>query len=92
VLKPLRCPLVTAEGNMTIEELDRRFGAIAVEKGFITSHQLLDALEIQTKEDLVGRNHRLIGKILSDKGFVTPPQIKEILVSMTSSQSPLTDS
>jgi hypothetical protein len=49
-------------------------------------------LEIQTKEDLVGRNHRLIGKILSDKGFVTPPQIKEILVSMTSSQSPLTDS
>jgi hypothetical protein len=75
---------VAEEGNVTIEKLDKRFCTVAAGKGFITSHQLLKALEIQAEEDLVGEEHRLIGKILFDQGFVTPPQIKEILVSMNS--------
>ena len=68
---------------MTIEKLDIRFCTLAVEKGFITSHQLLEALEIQTKEDLMGKEHRLIGKILFDQGVVTLHQIEETLVSMS---------
>ena len=73
------------EGNMTLEKLDKRFCIFAVRKGFITSHKLVKALEIQGKENMVGEKHRLIGKILFDQGFVTPLQIKEILVSMNSS-------
>ena len=68
---------------MIIEELDKHFGTTAVGKGFITSHQLVEGLEIQAREDLVGAKHRLIGKILFDLGFVTLPQIEEILASMS---------
>ena len=83
VLRPLSCPLVTAEGNMTIQELEKRFGTIAVEKGFITLQQLMDALEIQVRENLAGAKHRLIGDILFDVGFLTEPQIEEVLKSMS---------
>ncbi|MBN1834036.1 MAG: hypothetical protein JW896_18190 [Deltaproteobacteria bacterium] len=69
---------------MTVETIDKRFCTVAVGKGFITSHQLLEALEIQAAEDLVGKKHRLIGRILFDLGFVTTLQIKEVLASMNS--------
>ena len=57
----------------------KRFGVIAVEKGFITEDQLLQALSIQAQEDLTASNHRLIGQILLDLGFITEPQIEEVL-------------
>ena len=68
---------------MTIQELEKRFGTIAVEKGFITLQQLMDALEIQVRENLAGAKHRLIGDILFDVGFLTEPQIEEVLKSMS---------
>jgi hypothetical protein len=74
---------VAEEGNMAFKELEKRFGTIAVEKGFITAHQLTDALEIQVREDLAGIKHRLIGKILFDLGFLTVSQIEEVLGSMS---------
>jgi hypothetical protein len=75
---------VVAEGNMKIEELDKRFGAIAVEEGFITIDQLMDALEVQVREELSGIKHRLIGRILFDLGFMTFLQIREVLATMNS--------
>ena len=54
-----------------MKQIEKRFGTIAVEKGFITIDQLLDALEVQVREDLAGKKHRLIGKILYDLGFLT---------------------
>jgi hypothetical protein len=84
MLRPLRCPLVTAEGDMRIEELEIGFGAIAVGKGFITSRQLVDALDVQVREDLAGAKYRLIGKILYDLGFLTIDQIGRVLGSMRS--------
>lgn len=75
---------MVADGDMTVETIDKRFCTVAVGKGFITSHQLLEALEIQAAEDLVGKKHRLIGRILFDLGFVTTLQIKEVLASMNS--------
>jgi hypothetical protein len=83
VLRPPSCPLVTAEGNMIIEEFEKRFGTFAVGKGFITSQQLVQAFGIQARESLVGEEHRLIGKILFDLGFVTLPQIEEVLASIS---------
>jgi hypothetical protein len=69
---------------MVIKKIDKRFGTIAVEKGFITIPQLMDAFEIQVKEDVAGVKHRLIGRILYDLGFLTIPQIEEVLDSMSS--------
>lgn len=69
---------------MKIEELDKHFGAIAVEKGFIRIDQLMDALEVQVREELSGIKHRLIGRILFDLGFMTFLQIKEVLAAMIS--------
>jgi hypothetical protein len=67
---------------MKIEQIDKRFGAIAVEKGFITIDQLMDALEVQVREDLSGIKHRLIGRILFDLGFLSLQQINEVVASM----------
>ena len=69
---------------MDIQELDKRFGAIAIEKGFIRIDQLMDALEVQVREELSGIKHRLIGRILFDLRFMTFPQIREVLATMKS--------
>jgi hypothetical protein len=41
---------------MAIKRLEKRFGTIAVEKGFITVSQLMDAFEIQVREDVAKEN------------------------------------
>ena len=73
---------------MTVEELEIRFGTTAIGKGFITSQQLAEALEIQVRDDLAGGKHQLIGKILFDLGFLTLPQIEEVLVCIPLSPAP----
>ena len=57
----------------------KRFGVIAIDKGFITMAQLVEALNIQAEENVVEGTHRLIGKILMDKGYITQPQIEKVL-------------
>lgn len=69
---------------MAIKIAEKRFGTIAIEKGFITIDQLLDALEIQVREDLSGIKHRLIGRILYGLGFLSLPQIELVLGLMDS--------
>lgn len=56
-----------------------RFGVVAVEKGFITSEQLMEALRIQVEDNLNSGEHRLIGMILLEMGLLTLDQIDEIL-------------
>ncbi len=56
---------------MPVEDLDKRFGVIAVEKGFITPEQLVDALKVQIIEDLEYTDHRLVGEILMEKEYIT---------------------
>jgi hypothetical protein len=69
-------------GMMSDYYLERRFGLLAVEKSYITAEQLLEAMNIQLKEDLDKKQHRLIGQILLDLGYIQTFQIKEILRSM----------
>lgn len=57
----------------------KRFGDIALSRGFITAEQLKEALEEQQNEDRSEKTHRLIGRILFDKGLMTPGQIEEVL-------------
>ena len=65
---------------MAIEGLEKHFGTTAVGKGFITFDQLMVALEIQERENMEGKKHRLIGTILFDMGFITLRQIEEVLI------------
>jgi hypothetical protein len=58
---------------------DNRFGAIAVDKGFITPEELYLALEIQAKENIEEKKHRLLGQIMIDMNFLTEEQVEEIV-------------
>ena len=64
---------------MAIEEYEKRFGAIAVEQGFITLEQLLEAMKVQVTEDIEHKKHRPIGQILFELGYMTDSQIEEVL-------------
>jgi len=73
-----------SEGEMDITTCEKkRFGATAVEKGFLTADQLVDALKIQAIEEIEKGKHRLIGTILFEQGHMTIPQIDEIFGPMT---------
>lgn len=64
---------------LDVESMEKRFGVIAVEKGFITAEDLIEVLKIQIGEDIEKGRHRLIGKILLDQGLMTYAQIDEVL-------------
>ena len=67
---------------MPVKKLDKRFGIVAVEQGFITLEQLFEAIKIQIVEDLEGNKHRLIGEILRGNEYITADQIDEVLKLM----------
>ena len=50
-----------------IEHYEKQFGIIAIEKGFLTSGELIEALKIQVEEDIKYKTHRLIGEILLNR-------------------------
>lgn len=62
-----------------LEHYEKRFGIVAIEKGFITSENLVEAFKIQVKEDIELQTHRLIGEILLDSGYMTTLEIQEVL-------------
>ena len=68
---------------MALKELDQRFGSIAVQKGFITSEQLIEVLSIQVTENIENNTHRIIGTILREKAYLSIKQLTEILNEMT---------
>ncbi|UCF82145.1 MAG: hypothetical protein JSV50_13155 [Desulfobacteraceae bacterium] len=67
---------------MEIGPLEKRFGTIAVEKGFITIDQLVEAMDIQVMDNVEKGEHRPIGRILLAQGLLTIPQISEVLAAM----------
>lgn len=64
---------------METEHLDKRSGVLAVEKGFVTADQVVEALRIQVMEDIEKGEHRIIGRILLEQGLITLPQIDDLL-------------
>ena len=64
---------------METEHLEKRFGILAVEKGFITAGQVIEALKIQVMEDVEKGKHRLIGLILLEQGLISLSQIEDVL-------------
>ena len=61
------------------EQFEKRFGTVAVEKGFITKGQLVESIHVQLERDLTGMEHRPIGSILYSLGFITISEINEVL-------------
>ena len=56
-----------------------RFGIVAIDKGFITAEQLIQALRMQVIGDIEQGEHKLIGTILLEMGLVTGEQIDEVV-------------
>jgi len=70
------------EKTAKVDHHDKRFGLIALEKGYITVEELIDALKIQVQEDIDHGAHRLIGEILMDQGNMFAAQVEEVLKSL----------
>lgn len=60
-------------------EFTRRFGMIAVDRGYVTPKQLKDALAEQVDDDLACRPHRLLGMIFFEKNLMNPNQIEQVV-------------
>jgi len=67
---------------MESDHLEKRFGLVAVERGFVTPEQVREALDIQFTENMAKRKHRFIGTILVDQGYMKHSQISEVLKAM----------
>jgi hypothetical protein len=61
--------------------MEKRFGTIAIEKGFITKDQLIEGLEAQVQAEIEGLEHRFIGATLYDLGYMTISQVNEVIES-----------
>ena len=60
----------------------RRFGFIAIEKGFIKADQLWEALIKQRAQETGKAERRPLGMILKDLGYLSVSQIDEILQTL----------
>jgi len=64
---------------MTKHYYVRRFGVVAIEKGFITQDQLNEALKAQVEENVEKHEHRFVGTILFGLSYITREEIIEVL-------------
>ncbi len=62
-----------------IEDYEKRFGTIAIQKGFITLDELIKALTIQIQEEIQSETHRQIGEILLYEDLMNGNQIEEVV-------------
>jgi hypothetical protein len=66
-------------GKISIKEPEKRFGFIAIQKGYITPNDLIEALSVQVEEEAKKGSHRLIGEILVSQGKMTDAQVEDVL-------------
>ncbi len=58
------------------------FAVVAIERGFITTEQAKEAMDIQLTEDVAGKERRLIGAILVSQGYMTDLQVDKVLLEI----------
>ena len=71
-----------------IEHYEKRFGLIAIEKGFITSDELIKTLAVQVREDIEQGTHRQLGEILLDQDSMSANQIEAVVKAILISKIP----
>jgi len=62
---------------------EKRFGIIAIEKGFISQEELVYALTIQVREDIESGIHRLVGELFFDLKIMDANEIEEVVKEIT---------
>ncbi|MDY6880686.1 MAG: hypothetical protein SV686_10605 [Thermodesulfobacteriota bacterium] len=67
---------------MEKEQVEERFGILAVKRGFLTEEQVREAVKIQEIEKEKTGESRFIGRILLEQGLISLTQIDEILESV----------
>ena len=67
---------------MEKEHLEKRFGVLAVGKGYVTPDEVIEALRIQVMEDVEKGKHRPIGVVLLEQGLITTSQLIDVLEAM----------
>jgi len=65
-----------------IEYYEKRFGIVAIEKGFISPEELIEALKVQVGEEIEIGKHRLLGEILLYQDRITARQIDEVVKTL----------
>ena len=70
----------------------RKFGQIAVKKGFINMDQVIEALteQLSLHSFRRPRPHKLIGEILFENGWITLNQIEVVLEEISRDQNSVT--
>jgi len=59
--------------------ISKRFGCLAMEKGFITEDQFIKAMRIQISNEQKGVGHTLIGEIMKNMGIMNDEQVGEVI-------------
>ena len=72
--------------NIKGNSLARRFGQIAIEKKFVTSEQVKQALLDQIDDNLAQKPHKQLGTILLEKGWMNAQQIEVVLLEVALSE------
>ncbi len=65
-----------------IEYYEKRFGIVAIEKGFISPEELIEALKVQVSEEIEMGKHRLLGEILLYQDRITARQIDDVVKTL----------
>ncbi|HVR76691.1 MAG TPA: hypothetical protein VMT52_20340 [Planctomycetota bacterium] len=55
------------------------FGEVALEKKFVTSEQLYEALTYQARAKVEGRHEKLLGQVLLELGHISEDQVCQVL-------------
>ena len=53
-----------------------------MDKGYISKVQLIEAIKLQAKQNVLEGKHRLLGQIFVEEGFLMNAQVDEILEIM----------
>jgi hypothetical protein len=69
-----------------VKTVEKRFGEIAIDMGFVNEGQLEEAAKVQMDQDADGLEHRLIGSILYSLGYMTIQQVNEVIEFSKQSQ------
>ena len=68
---------------MTKEQSEARFGVSAIQKGYVTLEQVVDALGVQAEENFSKGQHRRVGQILLEQELIDHAQLDEVLQTLT---------
>jgi hypothetical protein len=67
------------------------FGRVAIRKGFVSEHQVTQALTQQRNLGSQGLPHKLIGMIMLEMGALGTTELIDVLREMNAPLSPATD-